>query len=82
MHHFFAVPGFAGADADEAADAEDIVSKSLGELFVGGVPFAGVEFESGCAFGVHVDGLFLIEVDAVRHQFGLESYAVVVHLVV
>ena len=82
MHHFLPVPGLAGTHADEAAHAQHIVAESLGQLLVCGVPFAGIEFQSRCLLGIHIHGLFFVEIDAVSHPLRFEGDAMVVHLVV
>lgn len=82
MDHLGAVPVLDRADTDCSAHAEDIIAVAEGEKAVVGVPVTLSEFELRLAFAVGIDGLLLIEIDAVGHPFGLYGDTVVMQLVV
>lgn len=78
MYHFLAVPVFDGTDADRSAYAEDVIAITGSEQRVVGIPVTLRKLELRLSFAIGVDGLFLIEINAVRHEFGLHRHAVMV----
>ena len=80
MYHLLAVPVFDGTNADRSAHAEDVIAITGSEQRVVGIPITLRQFELRRTFAIRVNGLFLIEIDAVRHEFGLHRHAVVVNV--
>jgi hypothetical protein len=78
VHVLFAVPVLDRADTDSAADAKYVIAVAERKKRVVGIPITGREFELRLALAIGIDGLLLIEIDAVRHEFGLNGYTVMV----
>ena len=73
----FAVPIFDRADTYGAGDTEDIISVAEGKERVVGIPMTLGEFELRLAIAIGIDRLFLIEIDTICHEFGLNRYTMV-----
>ncbi len=58
---------------------EYIVAVAESEQAVVGIPEGLLQFQLRVAFGIDIDCLSCVEVNTVRHSFGLEGYTVVVH---
>ena len=82
MRMFLAVPVLDRTDTHSTAYAEDVIAVTCRQETVVGIPVTLGKFELRFAFAIRIDGLFLIEIDAVRHEFGLHRYAVVVKLMI
>ena len=67
--------GFGGGGAD-FANHQYIVSESACKLFVIGIETAFLDFQSFFELAIRVNGLFLIEINAVGHQFRFEHRSV------
>ena len=82
VHVFFAVPVLDRADTDSAADAKYVIAVAERKKRVVGIPITGCEFELRLAFAIGIDGLLLVEIDTVCHEFGLNGYTVMVKIVI
>ena len=78
----FVIPVLDRADTYRTGDVEDIIAVTEGEERIVGIPVTLGEFELRLAFAIGIDGLFLVEINTVRHEFGLNGYAVVMKRVV
>ena len=71
MYVLGTIPILYRTDTYGTGDAEDIVTVTEGEQGVVGIPMTLGKFELRGSFAIDVDGLFLIEIDTIGHEFGL-----------
>ena len=82
MNHFLTVPVFDRTYADRSRDAKDIIAVACGEQAVVRIPVALCELELRRALAIGVDGLLLVEINTIGHEFALYGYAVMMQLMV
>ena len=70
------------AQSEGVAHPQDVVAEASLLLFVVGIELCASEFQTLMIFAIDVDGLPVVEIDAVGHQLVLECCSVVVQLVV
>jgi hypothetical protein len=68
MNHFLTVPILDRTDTYSARDAEDVIAVACSQKAIVGIPVTLCELELRRALAIGIDGLFLVEIDAVRHE--------------
>ena len=82
MNHLLAVPVFDRTYADRSRDAKDIIAVACSQKAVVGIPVALCEFKLRRALAIGVDGLLLVEINTIGHEFALHGYTVMMKLMV
>ena len=76
------VPPLQGTDAAAVSYHQDIVTEPLCQLGIVGIEAALLQLQSLLKFAVGIDGLLLVEVDPVAHQFGFKHRTVSVDVII